>query len=42
MGNPAPRLRLGVLLWLAGMLGVVVVTVTVLPQLLGRWPFPRR
>lgn len=31
-----PRLRLGLLLWVAGMLGVVVVTVTVLPQLLGR------
>lgn len=30
-----PRLRLGVLLWLAGMLGVLVVTFAVLPQLLG-------
>ena len=29
-----PRLRLSLLLWLAGMLGVVVMTVTVLPQLL--------
>ena len=29
-----PRLRLGLLLWLAGMLGVVVLTFTVLPQLL--------
>jgi membrane protease YdiL (CAAX protease family) len=29
-----PRLRLGLLLWLAGMLGVIVITVTVLPQLL--------
>lgn len=29
-----PRLRLGLLLWLAGMLGAVVITVTVLPQLL--------
>jgi membrane protease YdiL (CAAX protease family) len=29
-----PRLRLSLLLWLAGMLGVVVITVTVLPQLL--------
>jgi membrane protease YdiL (CAAX protease family) len=35
-----PRLRLGLLLWLAGMLGVVVVTVTVLPQLLGELPLP--
>lgn len=30
-----PRLRLGLLLWLAGMLGVFVVTFAVLPQLLG-------
>lgn len=30
-----PRLRLSLLLWLAGMLGVVVITVTVLPQQLG-------
>ena len=29
-----PRFRLGLLLWLAGMLGVVIMTVTVLPQLL--------
>ena len=29
-----PRLRLGILLWLAGMLGVIVITFTVLPQLL--------
>src|SRR5687767_15702688 len=29
-----PRLRLSLPLWLAGMLGVVVVVVTVLPQLL--------
>jgi hypothetical protein len=29
-----PRLRLSLFLWLAGMLGVVVITVTVLPQLL--------
>lgn len=35
-----PRLRLGLLLWLAGMLGVVVVTVTVLPQLLGEMTLP--
>jgi membrane protease YdiL (CAAX protease family) len=35
-----PRLRLGLLLWLAGMLGVVVVTVTVLPQLLGELTLP--
>jgi membrane protease YdiL (CAAX protease family) len=35
-----PRLRLGLLLWLAGMLGVVVITVTVLPQLLGEVTLP--
>ncbi len=29
-----PRLRLGLILWLAGMLGVVVITVTVLPRIL--------
>ena len=34
------RLRLSLLLWLAGMLGVVVITVTVLPQLLGEVPLP--
>ena len=35
-----PRLPLSLLLWLAGMLGVVVITVTVLPQLLGEVPLP--
>ncbi|HEY7445475.1 MAG TPA: hypothetical protein VH701_23815, partial [Vicinamibacterales bacterium] len=35
-----PRLRLSLLLWLAGMLGVVVITVTVLPQLLGQVTLP--
>ena len=35
-----PRLRLGMLLWVAGMVGVVVVTVTVLPQLLGELTLP--
>lgn len=35
-----PRLRLSLLLWLAGMLGVVVITVTVLPQLLREVPLP--
>lgn len=35
-----PRLRLSVLLWLAGMLGVVVITVTALPQLLGEMTLP--
>ena len=29
-----PRLRLGLLLWAAGMLGVVAVTVTLLPGML--------
>jgi membrane protease YdiL (CAAX protease family) len=33
-----PRLRLGLLLWLAGMIGAVVITVTVLPQLLREMP----
>lgn len=27
-----PRVRLGLVLWLAGMLGVVTITVTVLPR----------
>jgi len=42
MNTPAeiPRLRLGLLLWLAGMLGVVVIVVTVLPRLLGQLPLP--
>ncbi|GBC82972.1 hypothetical protein HRbin10_02110 [bacterium HR10] len=35
-----PRLRLGLLLWLAGMPGVVVITVTVLPELLGEVILP--
>lgn len=35
-----PRLRLSLLLWLAGMLGVVVITVTALPQLLGDVTLP--
>lgn len=35
-----PRLRFGLLLWLAGMLGVVVITATVLPQLLGQVTLP--
>jgi hypothetical protein len=35
-----PRLRLSLLLWLAGMLGVVVITVTFLPQLLGEVTLP--
>lgn len=35
-----PRLRLGLLLWLAGMLGVVVITATVLPQLLAEVTLP--
>lgn len=35
-----PRLRLGLLLWIAGMLGVVVVTFTMLPQLLGEFTLP--
>lgn len=35
-----PRLRLGLLLWLAGMLGAAVVTVTMLPQLLSQVSLP--
>ena len=35
-----PRRRLGLLLWAAGMLGAVVVTATVLPQLLGQVALP--
>lgn len=35
-----PRIRLGLLLWLAGMLGAGVVTVTVLPQLLAEVSLP--
>lgn len=35
-----PRLRLGLFLWLAAMVGVVVVTVTMLPQLLGEFTLP--
>jgi membrane protease YdiL (CAAX protease family) len=35
-----PRLRLGLLLWAAGMLGVIVLTFTVLPQLLTKVVLP--
>ncbi len=35
-----PRLRLGLLLWAAGMLGVVAVTVTLLPEVLAGVPLP--
>ena len=35
-----PRLRLGLLMWLAGMLGVVVITVTALPKLLREVALP--
>jgi membrane protease YdiL (CAAX protease family) len=35
-----PRFRLGLLLWLAGMLGAIVLTVTVLPQLLRGMALP--
>jgi len=37
---PAPRLRLGFLLWLSGMPGVVLISVTMLPQLLRQVPLP--
>jgi membrane protease YdiL (CAAX protease family) len=36
----APRLRLGLALWLAGMLGAVLVTTTVLPRLLAEVELP--
>ena len=36
----APRLHLGLALWLAGMLGVVVVTTTVLPRVLAEVELP--
>ena len=35
-----PRLRLGLLLWLVGMLGVVVIAFTVLPSLLSETNLP--
>ena len=35
-----PRFRLALVLWLAGMLGVVAITVTVLPQMLAEVPLP--
>jgi len=40
MSMNVPRLRLGLLLWLAGMLGAVVMTVTMLPQLFRTLPLP--
>ncbi|MBL8114644.1 MAG: CPBP family intramembrane metalloprotease [Acidobacteria bacterium] len=36
----SPRFRLWLILWLAGLLGAVVMTVTVLPQLLATMPLP--
>jgi membrane protease YdiL (CAAX protease family) len=38
--TPIPRLRVGLLLWSAGTLGAVAVTVGVLPTLSGRMPLP--
>jgi hypothetical protein len=37
---PIPRLRVGILLWSAGTLGAVTVTVGVLPQLSAKMPLP--
>jgi membrane protease YdiL (CAAX protease family) len=37
---PIPRLRVGILLWSAGTLGAVAVTVGVLPQLSAKMPLP--
>lgn len=37
---PIPRLRVGMLLWSAGTLGAVTVTVSVLPQLSATMPLP--
>ena len=39
-GATIPRLRLGILLWLAGTLGAVTVAVGVLPQLAAKMPLP--
>ena len=36
----SPRLRLGLLLWAAGMLGVVAITITLLPEVLAGVPLP--
>lgn len=38
--SPFPRLRLGILLWAAGTLGAVTLTVGVLPQLSTKMPLP--
>lgn len=38
--TPIPRLRLGILLWSAGTLGAVAVTVGLLPQLSAKMPLP--
>lgn len=38
--TPIPRLRLGILLWSAGTLGAVAVTVGLLPQLSANMPLP--
>jgi membrane protease YdiL (CAAX protease family) len=38
--TPVPRLRLGLVLWLAGILGVVAVTAVVLPQLAAQGSLP--
>jgi len=38
--TPIPRLRLGILLWSAGVLGAVAVTAGLLPQLSTRVPLP--
>src|SRR5687768_14376904 len=40
MAAAAPRLRLGLALWLAGLLGAVVVTTTALPRLLAGIELP--
>ncbi len=37
---PIPRLRVGLLLWAAGMLGAVTVTVAILPQVAAKTPLP--
>ena len=38
--TPIPRLRLGILLWSAGTLGAVAVTVGLLPRLSANMPLP--
>ena len=38
--TPTPRLRFGLLIWLASLVGAVVITVTILPQFSAEMPLP--